>query len=244
MEDAYAAAGVTRFAAWVHETDTALRRAIERRGYRLDQSTRAMAILSRDDERGTMSVEVQRGQIGRFLMRLVRLLAAVAVFAFAAIGGAQAHPGAGISGGGTLGPPYTGPFSDIQSATFQLSVHEDASGVSGFVAFTYVPKPGLAYDASLDLTADVDCVSVQPVQGVTAAVFAGAVRRVDPAPNAFNVVAGQRIFFLVTDGGSPPGTVDSFYWSPGDEHPDECNEQLALYPPIPPDVAQGNIVIR
>jgi ribosomal protein S18 acetylase RimI-like enzyme len=44
MEDAYAQAGVTRFAAWVHEGDTALRRCLERRGYRLDQTTRAMGM--------------------------------------------------------------------------------------------------------------------------------------------------------------------------------------------------------
>jgi GNAT superfamily N-acetyltransferase len=44
MEVAYAAAGVTRFAAWVHESDVAMRRDLERRGYTLDQSTRAMGM--------------------------------------------------------------------------------------------------------------------------------------------------------------------------------------------------------
>jgi hypothetical protein len=42
MESVYAAAGVARFAAWVHESDGAMRRDLERRGYALDTSTRAM----------------------------------------------------------------------------------------------------------------------------------------------------------------------------------------------------------
>jgi ribosomal protein S18 acetylase RimI-like enzyme len=44
MEAAYAEAGVTRFAAWVHETDQATRRDLERRGYRFSESTRAMGM--------------------------------------------------------------------------------------------------------------------------------------------------------------------------------------------------------
>lgn len=48
MEAAYAAAGVTRFAAWVHESEEAMCREIERRGYELDISTRAMGMELRD----------------------------------------------------------------------------------------------------------------------------------------------------------------------------------------------------
>src|SRR5262245_25810589 len=44
MEAAYAAAGVTRFAAWMHESDEALRADVVARGYVLDTSTRAMAM--------------------------------------------------------------------------------------------------------------------------------------------------------------------------------------------------------
>jgi ribosomal protein S18 acetylase RimI-like enzyme len=44
LETAYAAAGVTRFAAWVHESDYRMREAVEARGYTLEESTRAMAI--------------------------------------------------------------------------------------------------------------------------------------------------------------------------------------------------------
>jgi ribosomal protein S18 acetylase RimI-like enzyme len=48
MEAAYAAAGVTRFAAWVHERDQAMRGDLQRRGYRLDESTRAMGMALED----------------------------------------------------------------------------------------------------------------------------------------------------------------------------------------------------
>jgi hypothetical protein len=42
MEDAYAAAGVDAFAAWAHESGRPLIAALERRGYRLSETTRAM----------------------------------------------------------------------------------------------------------------------------------------------------------------------------------------------------------
>ena len=44
MEATYAAAGVTRFAAWVHEHDQAMRGELQRRGYTIDASTRAMGM--------------------------------------------------------------------------------------------------------------------------------------------------------------------------------------------------------
>ena len=44
MEAAYAAAGVTRYAAWAHERDQALRGDLQRRGYTVDESTRAMGM--------------------------------------------------------------------------------------------------------------------------------------------------------------------------------------------------------
>jgi GNAT superfamily N-acetyltransferase len=48
MEAAYAAAGVTRFAAWVHESDDVMRADLGRRGYRLDTSTLAMGMALDD----------------------------------------------------------------------------------------------------------------------------------------------------------------------------------------------------
>jgi hypothetical protein len=44
METTYAEAGVGGFAAWVHERDPALRAQLERRGYMIDTSTRAMGM--------------------------------------------------------------------------------------------------------------------------------------------------------------------------------------------------------
>jgi len=48
MEAAYAASGVTHFAAWVHESDKALRADLEWRGYTFAESTRAMGMALGD----------------------------------------------------------------------------------------------------------------------------------------------------------------------------------------------------
>ena len=45
MEAAYATAGVDRFAAWVHESDRPMQHDLERRGYRLKTTTRAMGMV-------------------------------------------------------------------------------------------------------------------------------------------------------------------------------------------------------
>jgi GNAT superfamily N-acetyltransferase len=44
MEAAYAAAGVTRFAAWVHESEQGLRGELAARGYAVEEATRAMGM--------------------------------------------------------------------------------------------------------------------------------------------------------------------------------------------------------
>jgi ribosomal protein S18 acetylase RimI-like enzyme len=48
MEAAYAAAGVVDFAAWVHETDGAMRAELEERGYAVGETTRAMGMVLHD----------------------------------------------------------------------------------------------------------------------------------------------------------------------------------------------------
>ena len=48
MERVYAAVGVTRFAAWVPEWDGAMCADLDRRGYRLDERTRAMGMALAD----------------------------------------------------------------------------------------------------------------------------------------------------------------------------------------------------
>ena len=71
MEAAYAAAGVDRFAAWVHETDGALRADLEARGYTLDTTTRAMG-MALDDLRGAPpELELDAAGVAR-LRRLAR----------------------------------------------------------------------------------------------------------------------------------------------------------------------------
>ena len=44
MEASYREAGIARFAAWTHESDRVMRGDLERRGYRIDVSTRAMGM--------------------------------------------------------------------------------------------------------------------------------------------------------------------------------------------------------
>jgi len=51
VEAAYAAAGISGFAAWVHENDQPMRAALEQRGYVLDTTTRAMG-MNLDDIAG------------------------------------------------------------------------------------------------------------------------------------------------------------------------------------------------
>jgi GNAT superfamily N-acetyltransferase len=48
METVYENAGVTRYAAWVHESDKAMRSDLERRGFTLDEVTRAMGMTLDD----------------------------------------------------------------------------------------------------------------------------------------------------------------------------------------------------
>jgi hypothetical protein len=59
MESAYAAAGVTRFASWVHESDAGMRSYLKGLGYTLEETTRAMGM--RLDEIRLPRPEVQAG---------------------------------------------------------------------------------------------------------------------------------------------------------------------------------------
>jgi ribosomal protein S18 acetylase RimI-like enzyme len=58
MEAAYAAAGVARFAAWVHESDEPMCGDLERRGYTFDTSTRAMGMALDDIRVPRPSIEL------------------------------------------------------------------------------------------------------------------------------------------------------------------------------------------
>jgi GNAT superfamily N-acetyltransferase len=58
MEAACAAAGVTRFAVWVHESDEAMRTDLERSGFTIDVSTRAMGMALDDIRLPRPEIEV------------------------------------------------------------------------------------------------------------------------------------------------------------------------------------------
>jgi ribosomal protein S18 acetylase RimI-like enzyme len=58
MEGAYEAAGVSRFAAWVHESDVAMRAELERRGYTVSEVTRAMGITLDDVRQPRPDIEL------------------------------------------------------------------------------------------------------------------------------------------------------------------------------------------
>jgi len=57
METAYMSAGVQRFAAWVHESDVPMRATLERRGYTVDETTRAMGMVLDGSPRPPREIE-------------------------------------------------------------------------------------------------------------------------------------------------------------------------------------------
>src|SRR5690242_15837061 len=61
MEAAYQSEGVSRFAAWVHESDEAMRSELERRGYTLDEMTRAMGMSLGDIRMAQPELELAPG---------------------------------------------------------------------------------------------------------------------------------------------------------------------------------------
>jgi ribosomal protein S18 acetylase RimI-like enzyme len=69
MEDAYEAAGVSQFAAWAHASDCALIEALERRGYRLAETTRAMG-LALDDLHESGEAELAEATWPEYLRHL------------------------------------------------------------------------------------------------------------------------------------------------------------------------------
>jgi len=67
MEAAYAAAGIERFAAWVHESDGALRAELERRGYAVAETTRAMGMAVAELRPPPPGIEVARADWPEYL---------------------------------------------------------------------------------------------------------------------------------------------------------------------------------
>ena len=67
MEAAYADAGIDRFAAWVHESDNAMRLELERRAYVFDTCTRAMGMVLDDIPLPRPDIEVQQPEWADYL---------------------------------------------------------------------------------------------------------------------------------------------------------------------------------
>ena len=67
MAAAYASASVEHYAAWVHESDEAMRDALEARGYALVESTRAMGMILSELRGPTPELEVERHDWQRYL---------------------------------------------------------------------------------------------------------------------------------------------------------------------------------
>jgi ribosomal protein S18 acetylase RimI-like enzyme len=59
MEAAYAAAGLTRFAAWVHESDEVPQEALLARGYSIDEATRAMGMQLGESHSQRPSIQLE-----------------------------------------------------------------------------------------------------------------------------------------------------------------------------------------
>jgi GNAT superfamily N-acetyltransferase len=70
MEAAYRAAGVDRYAAWVHEGDERMRGEMSARGYTVDETTRAMGVALADIALPRPGVELERADWSEYLRYL------------------------------------------------------------------------------------------------------------------------------------------------------------------------------
>lgn len=92
IETAYSNAGVERYAAWAHESDHPLRAALSGSGYRLSETTRAMAMSLEGVEPRPVEADVERFDWPRYLSYLSsegmpdELLAGVDPHAFRVLG--------------------------------------------------------------------------------------------------------------------------------------------------------------
>jgi ribosomal protein S18 acetylase RimI-like enzyme len=92
LRSAYAEAGIDRYAAWAHESDGALRAGLAEGGYRLEETTRVMAMSLDDPELPVSEVDVEKFDWPRYLAYLrsegmpSRLLAGVDPEAFHVLG--------------------------------------------------------------------------------------------------------------------------------------------------------------
>ena|SRR5438105_3380883 len=167
--------------------------------------------------------------------KLLIIIVAVALAAVAT-SGAAANPGADIKGvgGGWVGFPDTNP----KYAQFSFSAHTGPNGDFGQAHFSITNEFGFP----LDLSANIDCVSVFPVPLFRGGTwFSGLVTKVNDPTGTYFIFPQDRVYFSALDGGDPSATpVDDFEaWY---DRGVPCRD---LPPWVePPDVTHGNIVIN
>jgi GNAT superfamily N-acetyltransferase len=72
MEAVYRSAGVERYAAWVHESDEAMRAELSRRGFAIEETTRAMGMSLDDLALPSLDVELGAADWPAYLEYLLR----------------------------------------------------------------------------------------------------------------------------------------------------------------------------
>jgi hypothetical protein len=133
-------------------------------------------------------------------------------------------------GGGSINLPTGQKF-----IKFAFSAHTGASGDFGSFRFT-IEDP----NAPLDAHVDVDCVNVFANPPGAGGWIGGAITKVTPYPNIYDLAPGDQMAFGINDYGNPGGLVpDELAGYYG--FPQVCKLQGPT-PQIP--ISQGNITIK
>jgi len=162
---------------------------------------------------------------------VARVVAPMGVALVALMIGASPNAyGADISGTGQ-GSVNFGSFERF--VTFEVSARTNASGDVGQFRFTIDnPQP-------LDAHVNVDCLNVFPLASGAGGWVSGAVDKVSPEPNAYNIHKGTRLLVYMADFGGPGDPVaDEFLGSL------EIGSCKALGPSSGHPITQGNININ
>jgi hypothetical protein len=170
--------------------------------------------------------------------RLVHVIfLVIAALSAASTSGAAAGNGAdtkGVGGGWVTNfVPGTSKY-----AHFSFSAHSGPNGDFGQAQFRLTDQVGF-----LDVTTDVDCLIVFPFppRG-NGAWFSGLVTAVDDPSGMHLIARGDRILYLIFDGGNPStGMVDLF--DPREDPTGVVNCKALPTGDEYPNVTQGNIVI-